>query len=583
MTDDNGPRDLARHWPRYWWDGEGKSRWAQWEWRNYLFILLFALLVSVSMVEKALSENGEKQAWPFFGWLAASPPGLVVLTLLVFLNGWLLERALAERTPFENNLPRWLRYLRRAAVTIPILGLYTIPCWRWMTRNRPAWAFRSSAVSRLELTDPRNKAGRALIPFRARIDSLRRAQCQSLFPLLLWLIAGQIAPWVAFLSWITTAPTLSPVRREALEALSVLFRVLACAASVQYGTLRGWQIRARSCRLFILRFAPFLYLLPFPAFLPGFLVWLIAIGEEEESLIGRAWSSRSQSSPQAVQARWSSPPSIISTNGESSDVIQARFAFHRLKILLLFLDASALAWVLTRSGRPLFSFSSSPSRQIAPYLLLAALGLIAEAIVLVQRLRGWLRRLDLSPLPYGRSVAFTWLTLAGGLLFGSLLAVGKAAMAGHLLIVIGLGAVLLSTLIFGVMDFLLARPGLQVFVTLAWVLLFFEIFVTGAVMCAQPELAPPFVMFFKLALALTPLWGFALLCGLREWLLHPFRLQHLFDQRLPGSFRAALAVIALTAALPLGGLAIPFWIYAQNRIWPRYEPLLRDLESPRRP
>src|SRR4051794_31239072 len=100
MTDDNGIRDLTRSWPRYWWDGDGRSRWAQWGWRNYLFIVLFVLLVSVSMVEKAISENGEKQPWPFFGWLAASPGGLVVLALLVLLNGWLVESALAERTPF---------------------------------------------------------------------------------------------------------------------------------------------------------------------------------------------------------------------------------------------------------------------------------------------------------------------------------------------------------------------------------------------------------------------------------------------------------------------------------------------------
>jgi hypothetical protein len=162
------------------------------------------------------------------------------------------------------------------------------------------------------------------------------------------------------------------------------------------------------------------------------------------------------------------------------------------------------------------------------------------------------------------------------LLWGSLLAIGEAAVAGHLLVVVGLGAVLLTTLLFSPFNFLLARPGRQTFMTLVWILLFFEIVVTGAVMCSQPELAPPFVILFHAAMALTPLWSLALFAGMGGWLLHPFRLRHLFDRRLPRSARGILAAVALTAALPLGGLAIPFWIYARHRLWPRYEPLLRE-------
>ena len=84
---------------------------------------------------------------------------------------------------------------------------------------------------------------------------------------------------------------------------------------------------------------------------------------------------------------------------------------------------------------------------------------------------------------------------------------------------------------------------------------------------------------FHSALALTPLWSVALFFGLGGWLLHPFRLRHLFDRRLPGSLRGALAAVALTSAIPLGGLAIPFWIYAHYRLWPRYEPLLWSLDK----
>ncbi len=577
MTEEERFRGIALRWPRHRWDGDGRSRWARWGWRHYLFILIFALLVSVSMVEKTLSDNGEKQPWPFFGWLAESPSGFAALAVLILLNGWFIDRGLADRTTFEGTLPDWLRYFRRVSVAIPILGLYAIPVWYWVTQSCPAWAFRSSATNQLDLSNPRIKPVGALPLLRLQIDSLRRTQSSSFLAYTLWMIAGQIAPWLGLLSWITTADSLSPDRRAALAGLSISFRILACTFAMQYGVLRGRQVRARGWRLFVLRFAPILFLFPFPFFIVGFVPWMIAVGEEEESLTGRSWERKDQASPQAARARWASRPSTLSTDRESSEVMEARSAFHRLKTLLLFLDAGALAWVLTLAGQPLFSFNSLPLRQIAPYLFLAALGLTAEGVLLAQRLLGWFRRQELSSLPYGRSVTFTQLTLIAGLLFGSLLAVDKAAIAGHLLVVTGLSAVLLSALIFGPASFLLARPRNQTFTTLSWALLFFETFVVGAVMYSQPELAPPFVALFHIALAFTPAWSIALFFGLGGWLIHPFRLRHLFDRRLPGATRGVLAGVVLTTALPFGGLAIPFWIYAQNRLWPRYEPLLWSL------
>lgn len=62
------------------------------------------------------------------------------------------------------------------------------------------------------------------------------------------------------------------------------------------------------------------------------------------------------------------------------------------------------------------------------------------------------------------------------------------------------------------------------------------------------------------------------------WLLHPFSFRHAFNRKFPPRLRGAIAFVSLTAALPLGGLAAPFWIYARHRIWPRYEPLLSQAE-----
>ena len=144
MTEAEDSRNIAHRWPRNLWDGAGKSRWEQWEWKNYMFFPFFSLLFSVMVISKALSENGEKQPWPLFGWLAETPAGLAALALLVFLNGWVLDRSLADRTPFESTLPLWVRCARRLAVTIPLLGIYAVPCRRWVVRSHPGWAFRPS-------------------------------------------------------------------------------------------------------------------------------------------------------------------------------------------------------------------------------------------------------------------------------------------------------------------------------------------------------------------------------------------------------------------------------------------------------
>ena len=159
--------------------------------------------------------------------------------------------------------------------------------------------------------------------------------------------------------------------------------------------------------------------LPFCSFSPSPpLSWLFWSGSRrwarKRTLVNRIWESKSQPSSQAIHTRWSTRPTAFSSDRESSDVTDACAAFHRLKTFLLFLDAGALAWVLVRSGRPLFSFSSFPLRQIAPYLFLAALGLAAEVALFGRRHPRLVSQANPIPLPYGRSVMATQLTFAEG-------------------------------------------------------------------------------------------------------------------------------------------------------------------------
>jgi hypothetical protein len=67
---------------------------------------------------------------------------------------------------------------------------------------------------------------------------------------------------------------------------------------------------------------------------------------------------------------------------------------------------------------------------------------------------------------------------------------------------------------------------------------------------------------------LSPLWNLGLFLARGGWLLHPFKLRQALNHHLSFSARLSFAFVATTAALPLGALAIPFWIYARHRIWP---------------
>lgn len=561
--------DVQRRWPRFRWDAQGQSRWAGWGWSQYLVVVAGSSLISAVLLETAIARGGEKAPWPFFGWLAESPSGISILALLLVLNGWLLDRSLADQTPFESTLPPWLRSLRLALVSVPVFGLYAIPAWRWVVQTRPAWARQTSRKHSLDLSSPCTALRNPFRRLRSWIDSRRRTHGQSLPAMLLWMILGQIGPWFALLSGLMTTPSLTPARHAALQGASRFFHLLACVCGIQYGILRGGQTRAGRLQRFVLRWAPLAFLFGFLAWILGMAAWLTVIEEGRETLVGRSWTRKSSSSPQALRVRWASvSPSPFSTTMQNSEILRSRSSFYRLKLLALFFDAAALAWLLDRLGHPLLLW------WLVPCLMLAALGLLVEGVLLIIRTFHWMELQDRHSLPYGRWITFPQLVLAVGCLFGSLLAQGAVVPAGGLLFVIGMSAIL-STVLFTSGGFLLNFSNQQTFVTLSWMLLFLELLVVGGSMSALPEHATPFLTFFKAAIILTPVWGCALACSLGRALSHPFRPGYTFGPRLPGRFRVALAVVCATAALPLGAIAIPFWIYASHWLWPRYEPLLK--------
>lgn len=587
---------VERRWPRHQWDASGQSRWAGWDWRQYLYVVIFGLLLSGDLLLQAvLSKGGQDGPWGPFGLLAESSFGLTVLALLILANGWLVDRSLADRTPGESLVPAWLRWLRRAVVSVPVVGLYAIPVWRGIVQKRPAWAFRTSGLPAIDLAGAPETIDSPLSRFRDGCRRLRRHQGQSLPALFLWVVVGQIAPWFALLSWVTTPEVLSPSYQKMLLALSALCHVGACMVGLQYGMIRGRQMRAGRSKAAALRYAPLTFLFPFPVWIAGLLVWMAVAGEDVETFVGRSHSNRTRPPAHLPIESGSSISRLfrLLTRGrreldvllndllpgtlENSEIKSRQLAFCRLKAFLLLLDAAVLAWILAKLGGPALSVEST--FKLYSFLLLPALGILIELSFLAMRVIGWFLRRGLPYHPYGRALTLTQLAMAAGLCFGPLLAAGNAVHTGLFLQMIGLGAAVASTMLLAPTTYLLMLPGRQTLVILAWVVLFFELVVTGIILQYHPELAPPFLNLFTIAILLTPLWNLALFLGLKSWILHPLELRHLFDQRLPGKARAVLASVVLTTALPLGGIAIPFWIYAHHRLWPKYEKLLWNLKG----
>ncbi len=89
-------------------------------------------------------------------------------------------------------------------------------------------------------------------------------------------------------------------------------------------------------------------------------------------------------------------------------------------------------------------------------------------------------------------------------------------------------------------------------------------------MALEADVAPRTLNPLALIASAVPL-GVLLGAGLLPALLHPFSLGQLRRGELPPDIRRAVVFLAVTALLPLGGLAIPAWLWLKDRRWTGYE------------
>lgn len=241
-----------------------------------------------------------------------------------------------------------------------------------------------------------------------------------------------------------------------------------------------------------------------------------------------------------------------------------RAALSRIAILLLAPEAGLLTCLLVRrSGR-----ETLLEPVIVPALWTAAVLLFSS--ILLQALPPFARRLRWERIETGWTpyLQHGVLLLPASLFLGGC-AGGLLAAQGEIpQIFVKLAALIIFLLccVFVLLGVSTKGHGLDLGLVSAACALYAALLVMNEGLMVDPALAARSVLLLRALPVLGLVAGLALMPAL----LRPYTWRHLFDRRLPCSFRAVLAILSLTAILPLGGLAVPFWIWARQKLWPRY-------------
>jgi hypothetical protein len=588
---EHGRRDPRPSWPASSWAAEGRKRWEQLD-AGHVSLPVGSFCWLAAFYAESAGYSAASSRLPPVRPFAHGGAVLGLTGLLVVINGWLMDRYLADHTVMERELPRWLRGVRAVTAGVPVLGLYAVATWRRLLDQQPAWLQARRHHRRMER--PLELRYEAL-PARAgpglarRIDGLRRRAGESTAGLMSFLVLCQSGPAIVAMNWLAeSASSPAPPRLPLLVATSGL-RLVAGVSAFVYSRyqIRRRQLFGARARLLL---APAAFvLLPFPFSLLAIPAWipLLSVHREQRTLVHAAHARGPESARLrqrlagarpgrgSAGADAAGPRSAVALVMRAPDIggaEQRRRAFYRLKTLLLFLDAAALGWVLARyRGFGPVLLSQPFSRVLLAFLAPCGLGLLIEGAGLAASLKGgggladlWRRH------PYGRFVAMSQSTFVAGLISGALLATGASHTLGLVLSTVAMFD-LLVLFCFWLTAGLAQMPGSSTPVVMTWMVFFAAVVGAGALLRGGAAMARPVIGLLGWAMALTPLCHLALALGMTGSLVRPARLRQVVSGRLAAGTRTVPALVALTAALPLGGLAIPFWIYARQRWWPEYE------------
>jgi hypothetical protein len=559
-------------------DAMGRGFWEHWRPESSSFLAGIYSLTVLLYLEPALWFD----RWPPVRFDFRVPNWVAISLLLILpINGWFIDRFLSSKTPSEAAVPRWRLFLRLLAATLPIFGIYAISLWREFLERGSFHSLSPTPRSAcLDLSK-----GRTHLPSGVRSRALYRSGF-----FFIWL-AASFLPALVWAVWLAKAVSLGHYWRFMTLGACVLLHLIAYVCVARYSRFEIQSTVVKGWRRVLLLASPFLSLLAIPGTIFGFAA-LLFVNPSRSTLTGQAHDSRSSAArvpvwrklQEGVREQWQGKPWFrqwhrpfgLENPDRGARADEQAVRVYRWKTLTLVLEGGALLKILMALAlrapnlHPLLNSAVRYVMFISASL--AVLGLAIQVVGFSARLLRIQNFADsLSRHPYGRYLLLTQIAFLAGIEEEFLLSQRQITQFGTLLT---LGSILCVTLL-GVMMILSPFLKLNRRTLSVWSALFFTLSALGAVVTALGKTrTETSLATYELLTALTPLWSLSLFLALGGWLLRPFSWRHVFDPRLPRRLRATLALLLLTAALPLGGLTIPFWIYARHRLWPRYAPLL---------
>lgn len=550
--------------PKAWSDLDGQS---------LSFLQAMLLLLVLMPLELSLYDFPVPWAGGRFATALVATPWPTVLAVgggCALVNAFLLAGKLRRETPSGVVVRPWLRALGYMVGFVPILGLSVFTGWDWLRTRRPSWAFKAARGPTLDLQDIRRSSWNQL--HHGRRFSLEVLKSAWLF------LANSLALGLVCLR-LSLSPDLSS--RQVTLLATILAHVLICIdmVHVQMAENRRYTILGR--RGTVKRFLPLLCLLPLPVVMLYLVVMLDdkLLDPRASTLTTAAY--RNRQSMNRLPA-WSRMQSLLDRSlafrrlrqrlktgvrtPEPGALGERLTRLYQLKTALLASDALALGWLLS------LALSPGTIDALLGWMLRFTLGVAATGYFLSLAMVG-ARAVNQAwggIHVYGSILAASQLTFLAGLYPGALLEQGRLRDAG-ILVALSCAAAAMIYVFSEMLGHLIAEALLDTGALFLWTGILLATALVGTALALDDPLAHALEKVVVVLAFLSPLWHAVLAVRFVGSLLHPFDVRS--PRVYPRPIRRTLGVLAATLALPLGGLAVPYWIYVRRRHWPAYERL----------
>lgn len=544
----------------------------------------------------------ELRLWPEALYRLVKPPlpsGASIPVLLItawFVNAILVERLLSRCTAARHRPRSWLVLLRWTFGGIPGLSLFAVSLWRRIEQTRPGWGFR----------DPPAAGSPRPMPFSSTASPADSAvrhllgswlnHLEGSFWMPLWFAANLVIMVLASV-WLAGDWGTRPLRWLGVVAAH-LFGYLSARAALLEPDRGAYPRKLRRSWLLLC------WLSPSPIPLGWWLVGLsLDVGASGERTLCHAAFIRRQGRrslgswlglQDSLREAWAStswregwrrpwgldePVEVTRSEKRFRAVLQA-------KLLLLLADSATLGWVLglvcRRSGRAAYAVGIGIQ---ALWYLAAAAAALGGGLLVITLARNlvapWVARWSL---PFAAFLAASFALFLLGLWSGVFLAYGQERSVTAALLLAGSVWGLLEGIRLIIEPHLSPRLGRKRHLSQAVrrpAVLVVLLAVSAAIMADEARAAVACEV-LRVCLVLTPVWGLFLFRSRFGHLAHPFERRHLSTPDLPGVLRQRLRWLALGLALPLGGLAAPFWLRLRPQLVQSWKSLSQPPEDERR-